>query len=124
MKSPPAQSLCDTLRRLLLCGTVTRGNEPNSTLPVSRRPCQVLGSNGHVLHPPSAVTPGRSPAAVGEGRRPAMLTGRIVPSESYPYFCAVSAPIFSITIAVDPPRAYTFPLAVTLWPAKGSNFSF
>jgi hypothetical protein len=37
------------------------------------------------------------------------------------YFCAS---IFSITIAVDPPRANVFPLAVTFWPANGSSLSF
>jgi hypothetical protein len=41
-----------------------------------------------------------------------------------PYFFSASAAIFSITIAVDPPRAYALPLAVTLCPAKGSSFSF
>src|SRR5262245_5815000 len=40
------------------------------------------------------------------------------------YFEAVSASIFSITIAFDPPRSNTFPEAVTIWPAKGSSFSF
>jgi hypothetical protein len=56
----------------------------------------------------------RSRANAGRGRLRA----------GYPYFFAASAAIFSITIAVDPPRAYTLPLAVTRSPAKGRSFSF
>jgi hypothetical protein len=40
------------------------------------------------------------------------------------YFRSDSAAIFSITIALEPPRSYVFPLAVTLCPAKGSRRSF
>src|ERR1035437_9997590 len=70
---------------------------------------------------------GRSPGGARDHRSGPGGAGRSVPSEPIAapiYLCADSAPIFSITIAVDPPRAYTFPLAVTLCPAKGSNFSF
>lgn len=69
----------------------------------------------------SSVAPGQSPEELPKSSawrlsKAAMCAGIL-------YFAA-SAAIFSITIADDPPRAYTFPLAVTLCPAKGISLSF
>ena len=72
----------------------------------------------------SAVSPGRSPADARRSKARSPANAAEGARARYPYFFAASAAILSITIAVDPPRAYTFPLAVTLSPAKGINFPF
>jgi hypothetical protein len=98
------------------------GNETNSTVPGSRRACQALVS-GDVLVATDAFVRrwGRAGRTARVARRKVRRSGdeRL----RSPYFAA-SAAIFSITIAEDPPRAYTFPLAVTLCPAKGISLSF
>ena len=40
------------------------------------------------------------------------------------YFCGDSASIFSITIALEPPRSKTFPVTMTLSAAKGRSLGF